>query len=444
MIIRNISWLALSQVVRLALALFIGAWLTRSIGPEANGLLGTAAVIGALAGFVADFGIRQVLVKELAARPQDAAALFGTAARITTAFGLVMFAVALALSWYWGGSELAVLGMVMYAPLFLQGWITVLSRWEAGHESHRTAKLNLAANLISSALKVACILTGANLVFAAATFAMDALSGAVMAWSWAARRGWLRDLRLWDGAFARTLLRESLPLFLAHSGTLLLLKLDQLMVFKIAGAGEAGIYAAATRLSEVVYALGPMLIIAFLPRLSESYERDRPRYARQRGVLFGVMTTAAYVSILGWWLLGGGITRLLYGPAFAAAAGIIMVHCIAALPFLHGELRNSVLVVERQSYAGAQTAFAGVIINIGLNLLLIPRHGALGAAWATVAAYGAVWFGGSLALPRLREIGRQQLRSLTAPLWLWNSEHWQALRRPAPPEHHATAVAASL
>ncbi len=432
MIIRNISWLALSQGVRLTLALFIGAWLTRRIGPESNGLLGTAAVIGALAGFVADFGIRHILIKELAARPQDAATLFGTAARIITGLGALMFTVALGLSWFWGGTELAVLGLVMYSPLFLHGWITVMSRWDAAHESHRTAKLSLAANLISSALKVVCILTGANLLFAAATFAMDALSGALLAWGWAARRGWLRDLKLWDAGFARALLRESLPLFLAHSGTLLLLKIDQLMVFKIGGAHEAGIYAAATRLSEVVYALGPMLVIAFLPRLSESFARDRGRYERQRGVLFGVMTSAAYVSIAGWLLLGPEITHLLYGPAFAAASGVILVHCLAALPFLHGELRNSVLVVERKSYAGAQSALVGVLVNIVLNLLLIPRHGALGAAWATVIAYVIVWFGGSLALPSLRAIGRQQLRSLTAPLWLWNSEHWQALRRPTP------------
>ncbi len=434
MIVRNISWLALSQAVRLALALFVGAWLTRSIGPESNGLLGTAAVIGALAGFVADFGIRQVLVKELAARPRDAAALFGTAARITTVFGALMYAVALALSWFWGGQAMTMLGLLMFSPLFLNGWITVLSRWDSAHESHRTAKLSLAANLVSSALKVVCILTGANLMFAAATFAMDAVCGALVAWSWAARRGWLRDLRLWDGAFARTLLRESLPLFLAHSGTLLLLKLDQMMVFKIAGKSEAGIYAAATRLSEVVYAVGPMLIIAFLPRLSESHARDCKRYEHQRGVLFGVMTCAAYASILGWWLLGREITHLLYGPAFAAASGIIMVHCLAALPFLHGELRNSLLVVERKSYAGAQTALAGVLINIGLNLILIPRHGALGAAWATVITYTLVWFGGSLVVPALRGIGRQQLRSFAAPLWLWNAEHWQALRRPASPE----------
>ena len=442
MILRNLSWLALSQAVRLLLALFIGAWLTRSIGPGSNGLLGTTAVIGALAGFIADFGIRQVLVKELAARPQHAAALFGTAARITSVLGLAMYGLALAMALIWGGEAMAVLGLLMFSPLVLNGWITVLSRWDAAHESHRTAKLNLVANLVSSALKVVCILTGANLTFAAATFAMDAVFGAFTAWSWAARRGWLSDLRLWDAGFARALLRESLPLFLAHSGTLLLLKLDQLMVFKIAGDREAGIYAAATRLSEVVYALGPMMIIAFLPRLSESHAQDPARYVRQRGVLFGVMTCAAYASILGWWLLGAEITQWLYGPAFASAASVIMVHCLAALPFLHGELRNSVLVVERKSYAGAQSALVGVLINGVLNLVWIPRHGALGAAWATVVAYSLVWFGGSLALPALRAIGRQQLQSLTAPLWLWQPAHWQSLRRPTPPEPLATAEAA--
>lgn len=442
--LRNISWLALGQGVRLVLGLLTGAWLTRVIGPEQNGLLGTAMVIGALAGFFADFGIRQVLIKELATRPEDAPALFGTAARLNTMFGVLMFGVACAVSWLWGGGRMLVLGIMLGLPLFMNGWLAVLSRWDANHEAHRTAKLGLIANFISSAAKVVCVLTGGNLVFAALTFALDSLIGAIVAYSWAAKRGWLRDLMLWDAAFARSLLREALPLFLSHCGTLLLLRIDQLMVFKIAGETEAGIYAAATRLSEIVYAISPIMMITFLPRLSASFAKEPSRYTRQCGVLFGVLTSIAYASILCWWILGDWVVDLLYGNAFQSASGIILIHCVAALPYLHGELRNSLLVVEKRSYSGAKAAMLGVVVNILLNLWLIPLHGASGAAWATVATYTLVWFGGSMVMPTLRHIGWQQLRSLAAPLWIWNPERWSVFSRLNPESKPLVVEQASI
>ena len=430
-VLRNLSWLTISQVVRLVLGLAVGTWLTRAIGPEQNGLLGTAAVIGALAGFAADFGLRQVLIKELAVRPKDAPAIFGTAARITTAFGAVMFVIACAAGWLWGGARMALLGLALFTPLFFNGWITILSRWDAGHDAHRTAKLALLANVLSNALKVVCVLTGADLFFAALTFALDTIIGAVIAIAWAARHGWLRDLRLWDRGVARSLLHEALPLFLSHSGTLLLLRVDQLMVFKIAGDHEAGIYAAATRLSEIVYAAGPVMIMAFLPRLSETFARDRDAYREQRAVLFGALTLVAYASIAGWWLCGRQLVHLVYGDAFARAADILTVHCIAALPYLHGELRNSVLVIERKSYSSAQAAVTGVVLNVLLNFWLIPAHGALGAACATAIAYTVVWFGSSLVMPVFREIGWQQVRALAAPFWIWSDRNWKTLTGPA-------------
>jgi O-antigen/teichoic acid export membrane protein len=426
-VMHNLSWLTISQIVRLVLGLAVGTWLTRTIGPQDNGLLGTAAVIGALAGFVADFGIRQVLIKELAVRPDAAPAIFGTAARITTLLGAGMFFIACAASWFWGGTRMMLLGLALYAPLFLNGWLAILSRWDAGHQAHRTAKAALIANVLSNALKVVCILTGANLVFAAATFALDAIIGAVIAIHWARKNGWLSDLRLWDAALARSLMRESLPLFLSHSGTLLLLRVDQLMVFKIAGDHEAGIYAAATRLSEIVYAAGPVMIMAFLPRLSESFAKDHAMYVRQRAVLFGALTMIAYASMAAWWLFGRTAVSLIYGDAFSQAADILTVHCIAALPYLHGELRNTVLVVEKKSYSSAKAALCGVLLNVALNFWLVPTHGALGAAWATAIAYTVVWFGSSLVMPVFREIGLQQLRALLAPFWIWNGEHWKTL-----------------
>ena len=120
-----------------------------------------------------------------------------------------------------------------------------------------------------------------------------------------------------------------------------------------------------------------------------------------------------YGTILAWWLAGDQIVSLLYGPAFAGAAPVLLVHGLATLPLLHGELRGAILVIEQKTIWGVRCAFAGLALNVLLNLWLMPAYGALGAAWATVITYTLVWFIASLVLPTLRQIGRQQVSSLS-------------------------------
>ena len=80
--------------------------------------------------------------------------------------------------------------------------------------------------------------------------------------------GWVRDLRRWHPVAARALLARAFPHFLAQSGALLLLRLDQIMLNAMAGNEQAGIYGAATRLSEVVFILVPVIVASYLPRLA--------------------------------------------------------------------------------------------------------------------------------------------------------------------------------
>jgi O-antigen/teichoic acid export membrane protein len=110
---------------------------------------------------------------------------------------------------------------------------------------------------------------------------------------------------------------------------------------------------------------------------------------------------------------------LVYGPAFGGALLVLNVHIIATLPYLHGELRGALLVIERKTIWSIRCALTGLVLNVLLNLWLIPLHGAVGAAYATAVAYFIVWFLFSLLLPSLRSIGKQQASSLLAPVRVW-------------------------
>ena len=74
--------------------------------------------------------------------------------------------------------------------------------------------------------------------------------------------------------------------------------------------------------------------------------------------------------------------------------------CAAALEAVVSFLAT-VYMVKKRSMHSFLTATVGTVMNVLLNLLLIPRIGALGAAIATLAAYGAVLAVRLIDAPRL-------------------------------------------
>jgi O-antigen/teichoic acid export membrane protein len=53
-------------------------------------------------------------------------------------------------------------------------------------------------------------------------------------------------------------------------------------------------------------------------------------------------------------------------------------------------LGNGLLSAGLQKY-GLLPMIAGALVNVGLNIFLIPRRGAMGATWATVISYWMCW-----------------------------------------------------
>ncbi len=62
------------------------------------------------------------------------------------------------------------------------------------------------------------------------------------------------------------------------------------------------------------------------------------------------------------------------------------------------------------------TTALGAIANVGLNFILIPQYGGVGAAIATVVSQGASAYLSSFVYPRLFETALMQSKALIAPI----------------------------
>ncbi|RPI65946.1 MAG: flippase, partial [Geobacteraceae bacterium] len=88
----------------------------------------------------------------------------------------------------------------------------------------------------------------------------------------------------------------------------------------------------------------------------------------------------------------GPLISLVLGPDFISAAPVLQVHIWALLFVALGIASGQYLLLEGQNSISLQRTAMGAVVNVGLNLLWIPRYGVLGAAWASLIAYGVATF----------------------------------------------------
>ena len=163
---------------------------------------------------------------------------------------------------------------------------------------------------------------------------------------------------------------------------------DRYMVDLMCSPELNGLYTAAYKIPNLlIYAIS---IFDSAWKLSVSAEDDPEACAAFYSRVWRVYTTLAF--------LGGGClilcsrlcARLLFATAFEAAWVYIPVLTFATVFTALCTFLGSVYFASKRTVGSMLTALAGAVLNLSLNLLLIPSHGAMGASVATFASYFAV------------------------------------------------------
>ncbi len=178
-------------------------------------------------------------------------------------------------------------------------------------------------------------------------------------------------------------LKVSLPLLLIGGMHIILKRTDIVMLGFFRGSQDAGIYSAASRISDlVVFAL--MAINAILaPMISELYHTGKKRELQRiitlaaRAIFVFTLMASTILAVSGKFVLS------LFGSDFIVAY-------IPLLILLSGQLVNALagsvglilIMTGHQNQAGAIVAVSAAV-NIILNALLIPLMGLTGAAIST-------------------------------------------------------------
>ncbi len=406
------------NVVRMAAVAAVSFWIARALGPAQFGMLNFASSFMAIMLAVADMGMDVPVVLRLTNAPEPGA-LMGTALVMRVGASVLAFLLAVALAFGLKHEDLTALKIALIVSLCIIAYsANALDLWfKARTSAGAPALARTVATLLAVAAKVICLVLGLGVIALSWTIVLEAILAAVGLW-WAFQwsiAGAPRAALSFDAALLRPLVRESGPYFFSTVAILLYMKVDVVLLGYLSTNTQTGIYGLAQKLSEVIYVVPVVLIASAYPSLARRFLDDRAGGAHAEQMLFDLAVGGAIVVVLASIALARPLIAGIFGPAYQPAVQIFYLHSWSCIAIAMNEARHRWLAaVSLQRYAPTVTAI-GLFINVAMNLALIPRLGALGAALATVVSYFASGYLTSFLLKPLRAFGRAQTRAL----WPW-------------------------
>lgn len=393
-IIGNIGWLFADKVLRMGVGLLVGVWVARYLGPEQFGQLNYAMAFAGLFGAIAGLGLSGVVVRDIVKDPQGANTTLGTAFVLQVLGGMLAVVLIIgAIAWLKPDDAFTRLIVTLLSFSLVFKSTEVVKYWfESQVQSRYTVWIENGVFLFMAAIKVAMILTKASLlafVWISLVEAVLVAIGLVLIYVW--NGGGLHACHP-SIERAKTLFRDSWPLLLAGLAVTIYMRVDMLMLDEMAGSREVGIYAAATRVSEIWYFLPAVIVSSVSPSIIKCHGSDGSLYVSRMRNLYFILVWLAIALSLPLSLLSDQIINTLFGQEFKDAAPVLAIHLWASVAVFLGIASSQHLLVEQLQKISFFRTLIGLLCNIFMNYLLIPGMGAKGAAIATVISYFVATF----------------------------------------------------
>ena len=425
--VSNTALALATQIVSAALTALLTLYLTRALKPHAFGQFSLAVSVASVLIVFVDAGIAVSTPRFIAERRSDhsyGARILSNALTFKLATGLVtsivLVALAVPLADAYGDHGLVWPFRAIAIALFGQNLLMLFS-------SALVAVERIAANLllyfsesvVETVASILLVALGGGAVGAVFGRAAGYVAGGAAAMIIGARVfGWraIRPRRP-ESDLMRPLLSYAGVLFVVSGAYTLFSQIDIILIGVFKGSAEVAFFSAPLRLCALLHYPGLAIQNSVAPRLARSEDREPDVRSFVIALRLLVILQAAMCAPALVW--AGPIIHLLLGSAYAPAAPVLR----GLVPFLFlqglGPVVSTGVNFLGESRQRIWIAIAAFVIDLILDVILIPPLGALGGAIATSVAY-AVYVPAHLLICRrllgvsLRPLAVSTARSLTA------------------------------
>ncbi|HYH54055.1 MAG TPA: lipopolysaccharide biosynthesis protein [Solirubrobacterales bacterium] len=196
---------------------------------------------------------------------------------------------------------------------------------------------------------------------------------------------WRRLSLRFDRALLRRLFRFGLPTMPAEASLYLLNFVDRLIIVRTLGLTEAGLYSLAVKFAQAVNVLVRGFQLAW-PPLAYSIRDDEVARRTYATVVTLFVAGCAFV-VTGMWLFSRWIVRALAAPTFFDSYEAIGLISIGVTLYALYQVMVVILGRTDRTEFNFPAAIGALVVNVVLNLVLVPPLGIVGAGLALALSY---------------------------------------------------------
>lgn len=426
------SWWLGERVIGLVAGLAVQISLVRSLGVQSFGEVSYILALLAILAPISYAGAAGLVTRAINENPSSERAILQAALhwRLYAALAASVLGIA-----YWGivdnaDPERATLVVLVITQIALI-YQVVEFRYQATLTPSELIPWRVIATLIGAAVKISVAFLTADPFWVLLSFSTDFLLQALVQ-----NIAYFRSVGVWlqpkkSSTWTPWLAARAPWLLVSAVAELIYLKIDIVMLERMVGLNETGLYAAAARLSEAWYIVPGILMAAWFPLIWPSSEKSGYQIQEKKlQSIFDLLITIALSVAVCIQFFGDWVISVLYGPAFESAALLLKIHIWAGLFIFMRAILSKWLIAHDLLRFSLVSHGAGMLINVGLNLVLIPHYGAEGAATSTVISYAVSSWIILFVFDRTRPVAFMMTKALLLPFrWHDLSKYFLKLRQ---------------
>jgi O-antigen/teichoic acid export membrane protein len=378
--------LVAARLVAIVAGIGAVALASRHLGPEGYGALSTAMAFASIFAVLTDFGVSTVAAREISIAPERERAILGNVVLVglLVAVGAGALAMGLTFLAYPGDGNADIReGTAILLVQLLAAPVTGAARahFTAAQRGHLIAIGDVALAVAMVGLTAAVVSAGLGFQAVVLATAGGYVAQGIAMGLLAARTGGITIAA--DRVLASRLLWLSLPLAGTMIVNYLYFRLDLLLLSWLKDQEAVAVYALAYRVLEALMVLPAYVMLALFPEIARRGAHSE-RLAPIVGAAEAGMLAIALPTVVLGITFAPEIVQVVGGDAYEDSATVLSILIVAlAMSYLNGVYGNALLALGRQAALLAVTS-AVLVVNLAVNLAMIPPWGVRGAAVAVV------------------------------------------------------------
>jgi O-antigen/teichoic acid export membrane protein len=378
----------LENLVKVLLGLVVSVYVIKYLGPKDFGILSYAlSIVGILSPF-ASLGIDAILFRNLIndKENKNKANILHTA-KVLKLFASLISVILSSIFIYFYSDDIQFI--YIFILLLFGLIIDVFALYKEYFLSIEKPKIitisSVVAIIISSALSILFVILKLHIIWFALVHIVRKLIN-IISLKYFYKKQSTKDKGLrFDIVLAKDMLKDSWPLIFTSFAGLLYMSTDQILIKYFLDFEEVGLYATAIKLIMVFYVTPSILSNILYPKIMQSYNLlNTKEFLCKTQKIYVLNFSIAIIILIFFILFGEYLILILFGDEFMSSVDVLYIYSFGIIFVFFGSMNNKLLMMQNLQKLILTRSIFGLIINLMLNILLIPRYGIEGAAIATV------------------------------------------------------------